>query len=400
MKLSSQDESFRDEVRTFLNNSLTPDLRARAARQTGVYAEGLLAKEWQRVLHAKGWAAPNWPAEHGGTGWTPIQRYIFAREASLAGAPRLPGMGLQMCGPVIMAHGTAEQQAHHLPRILSGENYWCQGYSEPGAGSDLAAIATRATRDGLDYVVTGSKIWTTHAQYANWIFLLVRTDPNSKKQAGISFLLSPLDVPGIEIRPIRSMSGEHEVNAIFFDEVRVPVTNLVGAENDGWAIAKHLLKFERFGGSAGGRLAAALANLQQLALEQSGSGRDRFVAQEDWFRDRFAELEIEALSIDWMEQNIISRVAVGAAVDDSSSSMIKLLSSELTQRIAQLSVEVLGNRSSVDYRIALEDVTVDTDLSPLQLTATARYLNSRAATIFGGTSEIQRNIIARTALGL
>ena len=238
--LSPEDLAFRDEVRTFLDAKFSPELRELSARQAGVFAEGELARRWHRILYEQGWIAPLWPTEYGGTGWTGAQREIFQAECAKVGTPSLPAMGLSLCAPVIMKFGSEAQKAYFLPRILSNEHYWCQGYSEPQSGSDLASLQTRAMRDGADYVVNGSKIWTTHAHYANWIFLLVRTSTEGKQQQGISFLVSPMDAPGITVRPIISMSGDHEVNQVFFDNVRIPVANRMGEENQGWTVAKYL----------------------------------------------------------------------------------------------------------------------------------------------------------------
>src|SRR5437764_2585735 len=258
MDAARDDLAFREEVRSFLEAALTPDIRTAQARQAGVFSEGELCRRWHKVLYEQGWVAPSWPAEYGGPGWSPMQRFIFADECARANAPVLPAMGLQMCGPVLMRYGTPEQKAFFLPRMLSGEHYWCQGYSEPQSGSDLASLQTRAVRDGDDYVVSGTKLWTTHAHFANWMFLLVRTDPDVKPQAGISFLLTPMDAPGLSVRPIISISGEHEINQVFFDDVRVPAANLVGEENQGWSVAKYLLEFERGAGAQAARLKTML----------------------------------------------------------------------------------------------------------------------------------------------
>ena len=243
---------FRAEVRDFLDANLTGELRDGAARATSVFVDPSVTLPWQAILHARGWAAPDWPAEHGGPGWDDMQRYIFAAECARAGAPSLAPMGLKMVAPVIMHYGTPEQKAHYLPRILSGEDYWCQGFSEPGAGSDLASLQLRAVPDGDDYVLNGSKIWTTHAHFANRMFCLVRTSSEGKPQAGISFLLLDMASPGITVKPIRTLGGDHEFNQVFFDDVRVPQANRLGAENEGWSVAKHLLTFERGGKYAPG----------------------------------------------------------------------------------------------------------------------------------------------------
>lgn len=398
--LTQEDQQFREEVRTFLADRYTPELRAAAARQAGVFAEGELAREWHRILYEQGWVAPSWPVEHGGTGWSPMQRYLYDRECGLAGTPSLPAMGLQMCGPVIMGYGTQAQKDYFLPRILSGEHYWCQGYSEPGAGSDLASLKTRAVRDGDDYVVNGTKIWTTHAHNANWMFLLARTASEGRPQAGISFLLTPMDVDGLSVMPIISMSGEHEVNQCFFDNVRIPVSQRVGGENEGWTVAKYLLEFERGGGSAAGRLGAQLRKLGRIARAEIGED-GRPLWEDPGFRSRIAQLETEVLAIEWTELRGIAGRTAGEAAGDANASMLKLIVSEATQKISELTVEALGQRGAVDQRDALGMFANGAGIgAPYALTPTARYLNARAATIFGGSSEVQRNILAKAALGL
>lgn len=398
--LTPEDRAFEAEVRAFLAEKFTPLLREAAAKQAGVFAEGALVREWHRILFEQGWIAPTWPKEYGGPGWTAMQRYIFDRECGLAGTPSLAGMGLALCGPVIMEFGTPEQKDFFLPPMLSGEHYWCQGYSEPGSGSDLASLKTRAERDGDDYVVNGSKIWTTHAHEANWIFLLVRTASDGPKQAGISFLLAPMDSPGLTVTPILSMSGEHEVNQVFLDNVRVPVANRVGEENQGWTIAKYLLTFERGGGSAAGRLNAQLARLKQIAREQPGDTGGTLWDDES-FRHRILRLETEVMAIDWTERRQIAGRGTGEVTSNVTASILKLTVSEATQKLAQLTSEALGPHAAADQRHALGMTANEPPIGPAHgLTATARYLNSRAATIFGGSSEVQRNIIARAGLGL
>ena len=398
--LSAADLAFRDEVRAFLDEALRPELRAANKRQAGVFADGELCKRWHRVLYEKGWVAPSWPKEYGGPGWTPMQRYIFGDECARADAPVLPAMGLQMCGPVLMHYGTEEQKAFFLPRMLSGEHYWCQGYSEPQSGSDLASLQTRAVRDGDDYVVNGSKIWTTHAQYANWIFLLVRTATEGKPQAGISFLVTPLDAPGISVKPIISISGEHEVNQVFFDDVRIPVANLVGAENQGWTVAKYLLEFERGGGAAARRLRVMLREALEIARAQGGDQGGSLWSDQPSFRRRLARLEIELEALDYAERETAAKLSAGRSVGDATASSLKLTVSTLLQRITELSLEGLGVYAAADQRAALghgaNDATVGPDYA---LSPTAKYLNSRAATIYGGSQEIQHNILARLLLG-
>jgi acyl-CoA dehydrogenase len=397
--LEPADREFEAEVRTFLAASFTPALRGAAARQAGVFAEAELARSWHRVLFERGWIAPSWPIEHGGTGWSAMQRYIFERECGIAGTPMLPAMGLSMCGPVLMRFGTAPQKEFFLPKILSGEHYWCQGYSETGAGSDLASLQTMAEQDGDDYVVNGSKIWTTHAHEANWMFLLVRTARDRKPQSAISFLLTPMDVPGLTVTPIRSMSGEHEINQCFFDDVRIPLANRVGAENAGWTVAKYLLEFER-GGSAAGRLLASYRRLMTSARQESDDCGGT-LWEDPLFRDRIMRLETRVLALDWMERRFVSAQRVDGGVGADRASLFKLLVSEASQDLAELNLEALGVRSGIDQHRALGINPTEAGHGPAHaLLPAAIYLNSRAATIFGGSSEIQKNIVAKMALGL
>lgn len=400
LDLAPHDLAFRDRVRTFLDEKFTPELREAASRQTGVFSEGELARCWHAILSAQGWVAPAWPREHGGPGWTHVQRYLFDSECALAGTPALPAMGLQLCGPVLMGYGTAEQKAYFLPRILSGEHYWCQGYSEPQSGSDLASLQTRAVRDGDHYVVTGSKLWTTHAQYANWMFLLVRTSDAGKPQSGITFLLTPMDTPGIKVQPIISISGEHEINQVFLDEVRVPVANRVGEENQGWTVAKYLLEFERGGGAWSSRIKGLLRQLKVIAAAETADDGGPLAADAG-FRRRIAELEAEVMAVDFTERRVVSGLSTGSNAGDAVASMLKLKGSETQQKVTELLVEALAHYGRPDQRHSLGVHASGAPTGPdYARTPVARYLNARASTIFGGSSEIQRNILARTALGL
>lgn len=398
LELSAQDHAFRQEVRAFLDEAFTLDLRAAMERQAGVFAEAAVNRRWQRALHAKGWVAPDWPAEHGGTGWSAVQRYIFDTECALAGTPALPAMGLQMCAPVIMRYGTPAQQEFHLPRILSGEHYWCQGYSEPGSGSDLASLQCRAERDSDHYVVNGSKIWATHAHFANWMFLLVRTATGGKPQAGITFLLLDMATPGLRITPIISMSGEHEVNQVFFDNVRIPVANRMGEENDGWTVAKYLLEFER-GGAYAARIFGLLRAIKEVAaLERDGGAP---LLNDAAFRRKLIEVEVATLAVDMTERRVISQVSTGSSAGNEAASMLKLKGTETLQLATELALEAIAHYAQPDQRSALGEGANESPIGPnYAATITARYLNTRAATIYGGSSEIQRNILARAALAL
>jgi alkylation response protein AidB-like acyl-CoA dehydrogenase len=389
---------FRAEVRAFLGEALTPELRAWSARQAGVFAEPELARVWHRILYDKGWIAPAWPEAWGGTGWTPQERLIFETECALAGAPALPAMGLQMCGPVLIMRGTQAQKDYFLPRILSGEHYWCQGYSEPQSGSDLASIRCRAVRDGDDYVIDGDKIWTTHAHAANWIFVLVRTGAGGRPQEGITFLLVPLDSPGVTVRPILSMSGEHEVNQVFFDGVRTPATNRVGEENEGWAVAKELLEFER-----GGPFACARAlRILPLVIAQAKAYRvgGRSLHDDPAFQRDLSLLEIELAATEWTQRRVVASLDAGEPVGVAAS-ILKLKATECFERATELGLQTLGPYAAADQRRGLETGAPGDIAGPTGgLTFAARYMNGQAISIFGGASEIQRNILAKAALGL
>jgi alkylation response protein AidB-like acyl-CoA dehydrogenase len=399
LALAPSDLAFQEEVRAFLAEAFTPDLRAATRKQAGAFAEATVNQRWQNALHKKGWVAPSWPKEYGGTGWSVVQRYIFDTECAEAGTPALPAMGIQMCGPVIMRFGTDEQKAFFLPRILSGEHYWCQGYSEPGSGSDLASLQCKAVRDGDDYVVNGTKIWTTHAQYANWMFLLVRTDNSGKPQAGITFLVMDMKTPGITIKPIITMSGEHEVNQVFFDNVRIPVANRMGAENDGWTVAKYLLEFER-GHAFASRIRGMMRQARTIAeAERAGDGRSLW--EDAAFRGKYSEADIAVSAVDFTERRVISQLSQGGSTGDSAASMLKLKGTETMQIATELALEALGFYAQPDQRAALGEGANESPIGPdYGTTITARYLNTRAATIYGGSSEVQRNILARLALGL
>ncbi len=376
--LNEAEREFRDEVRAFLDAKLTEPMRAGARATTGVFAEPEVAGPWHRALHEQGWAAYSWPAEHGGPGWTPMQRWIFEKETARAHAPALPGMSLKLVGPVLYTFGSQAQKDRFLPRILSGEDFWAQGFSEPGSGSDLASLRTRAVREGDEYVVNGQKIWTTQAQFANWVFTLVRTDPDVKPQRGISFLLIPIDTPGLEVRPIISASGAHELNEVFFEDVRVPVTNLVGEEGQGWTIAKFLLQNERGGTSF------APAIIERLRAVTKGIDADDAL-----LRDRATRIRLDAEALEITELRTLIEVAQGAPPAQRSL-VTKLVASELIQAIDELAID-----AGLPDALALPQ---DGEAAPPEQLAAARYLDSRAWTIFGGTSEIQLDIIAADLL--
>ena len=398
LELSPKELAFRDAVRAFLDTALAPELREAGRRMTSVFIDKRYSLAWQRILHAKGWAAPSWPKEYGGTGWSDMQRYIFAAECARAGAPALAPMGLRMVGPCIMRYGTEAQKAHYLPRILSGEDYWCQGSSEPGSGSELASLHLRAASDGDDYVLNGSKIWTTHAHWANRMFCLVRTNSGGKPQAGITFLLLDMATPGITVKPIVTLAGEHEVNQVFFDDVRVPKSGRLGAENDGWTVAKYLLEFERGGGSGAG-LKIALQRIRALANVQCGDDGACLI-EDDTFASRLASAAIAVEAIAMTEHRVMSALSAGKNPGPASS-MLKMQGTEAMQRLDELAIEALGAYAAVDQPQArLPGANVAPIGPPEGLLAMARYLNNRAASIYGGSNEIQRDIVARLVLGL
>ncbi len=391
LDLTPQDIEFRDEVRAFLRENLTPDLAAAGRLATSVFIEPEYTLPWQRILHRKGWVAPNWPREYGGTGWDEMQRYIWASECALAGAPGVAPMGLGMVGPCIIGYGTPEQKAHYLPRLLAGEDYWCQGYSEPGSGSDLASLQLRAVSDGDEYVLNGTKIWTTHAHHANKMFCLVRTDTEAKPQLGITFLLLDMATPGIKVDPIITLAGEHELNQVFFDDVRVPKSGRLGKENDGWSVAKYLLEFERGGGSSAG-LEAGIARLEKLVYANgaSDSGLIR----------RVGELAMRVQAIKTTEQRVLSDLTSGQPPGPAAS-MLKIQRTELMQAIDTVGIEALGEYASPYQPDAWQPGANVPVLGPEALvTGMARYLNNRAGSIYGGSNEVQRNIMAKGVLGL
>jgi alkylation response protein AidB-like acyl-CoA dehydrogenase len=400
MSFSAEDLCFREEVRSFLDDKLNARLREGAANTPSVFTEPDITREWQAILHEKGWLATLWPVEDGGSGFTATQKYIFEKECAIAGAPALPVLGLKLVGPVICKFGTPAQKAHFLPRILSGEDYWCQGYSEPGSGSDLASLKTKAVRQGDKYIVNGSKIWTTHAHHANWIFALVRTNPEAKKQEGISFLLIPMDQPGIAVSPIVTMANDHEVNATFFDNAESGVENLIGAEGQGWTIAKYLLENERGGSCAAPSL---LAEIERIAChaKSEASGVNGAMIHDPVFAGRLARLRLEAQAFEVTELRILAELVKGRPAGPQTS-LIKLVSSNLRQSINTLAVDLFGYdglQLPVERPLYGNEAPEPIGSRAAQL-AMPTYLNGRAWTIFGGSDEVQKTIIAKQVFGL
>ena len=401
LALSKDDLAFRDEVRTFLDAELPEELRRATRRMTSVYADVETMRHWQGILLRRGWVAPAWPQKYGGCGWPAHRRYIFAAELAAADAPPLSPMGLSMCGPVLIGHGTEAQKSFYLPRILSGEDFWCQGYSEPGAGSDLAALQMKAIDAGDHWVCTGRKMWTTHANLANRIFCLVRTAEEGRRQNGITFLLMDINVTGVEVRPITMLAGEQIQFEISFQDVAVPKSNAVGQVGQGWRVAKDLLQFERGGSAAAPGIRARLARVRMLA-DRCG------LAQDQDFACKLAGVEIAVSALEMTERRVVAASSFGAPLDIEAS-MLKIGSSELSQRVTELAIEVAGIYAgpvqSADVCAGGAIVIPHTEdvgsIGPEGVAPTGpRYFNERAGSIYAGSNEIQRNIIAKGRLGL
>ena len=393
LSFSPEDEAFRTELRQWLKDSVPAELTQKVA--AGAELGKAELESWHALLNQKGWLAGGWPAEYGGAGWNPVQRYIFEEECCRVHAPRVVPFGINMLGPVLMAFGSDKQKAYYLPRILSGEDWWCQGYSEPGAGSDLASLRTRAVRDGDHYVVNGQKTWTTLGHYANRIFCLVRTGTEGKPQEGISFLLVDLDTPGIEMRPIRLIEGGHEVNEVFFTDVRVPAENMVGAENQGWTIAKYLLEHERTNIAGVGYSQEAFEQLRRLARSQKRDGRP--LAENMLFATRMAQVEcaLEAMRLTNLRM-LIEAQERGAA--GSAPSMLKIKGTQIRQEINDLARRALGP-AAAPFPSELLDANMPHPAPAEYARAAHAAFNNRKLSIFGGSNEIQREILAKQMLG-
>ncbi len=396
LEFTAEERAFRDEVRAFLRERLPGAVRDKVLGGLELNRDDYLA--WQRALYERGWGGVNWPREFGGTGWNAVQQYIFEEESAEAGAPRLIPFGLKMVAPVLMAFGTPEQQQRFLPPILSSEAWWCQGYSEPGAGSDLASLRTRAVREGEYFVVNGQKTWNTLGHFADWMFCLVRTDPKAKQQSGISFLLIDMKSPGVTVRPIALLDGGvREVNDIFLENVRVPVANLVGEENRGWTYAKFLLGHERTSIAAVGSAKRELARLKRAA---GGEGRDgRSLLDDPLFAARVARIEIDLMALEITNLRVLS--AEGAArAPGPEASILKIKGSEIQQAISELMMHAAGPYA-LPLRLEAMEAGWQSDPASKPLgpsfaaTATSAYLNQRKLSIFGGTNEIQKNIVAK-----
>ena len=396
LEFTADEKRFRDEVRSFLRSHLPKEIGEKVVQGKRLEKADFL--RWHKILHQQGWVAPTWPREFGGTGWTSVQQYIFEEEGADAGAPPLMPFGLRMVAPVIMKFGNKAQQDHYLPRILSGEDWWCQGYSEPGSGSDLASLKMRAERKGDVYVCNGQKTWTTLAQHADMIFCLVRTASDVRAQEGISFLLIDMKTPGITVRPIIMLDGEHEINEVWFENVEVPVANRVGEENKGWTYAKYLLGHERTGNAGVGFCKRWLKELKKMAAAQSANGRP--LLEDARFRDKIAQVEIDLMALE------ITNLRVIAAEQETKgpgpeASMLKVKGSEIQQALTELMMQALGQHAlpwqpeALDYGYRGE--VAGPDFGP---PLTGDYFNYRKASIYAGSNEIQRNIISKMMLGL
>ena len=394
LSYSDEDIAFRDEVRAFLDEKLPKELSEKMAR-----GEELTKADhdlWHGILNDQGWLAPNWPKEYGGAEWNAVQRHIFEEEMAKNNAPRIVPFGLSMLGPVLQKFGSKEQKDYWLPRILSGEDWWCQGYSEPGAGSDLASLKTEAVREGDHYIVNGQKTWTTLGQHANMIFCLVRTDKKAKQQEGISFLLIDIDKPGIEVRPIILLDGGAEVNEVWFTDVKVPVENLVGEENKGWTYAKYLLTHERTNIAGVGFSQAGLASVKRIAKAEMAGGKP--LIQNPHFAARVAQVEIDLMAMSTTNLRIISKAAAGQA-PGVESSMLKVKGTIIRQEINDLARRAAGAYAMPFASEAVEGSNLALPDPHSAGPVAAQYFNNRKLSIFGGSNEIQRQIIAKTMLG-
>jgi alkylation response protein AidB-like acyl-CoA dehydrogenase len=390
LEFTPEELAFREEVRAFCAEKLPADIREKVDLAQPLTKDE--AVRWQKILHAKGWIAPNWPVEYGGTGWTPTQMYIFDDEMGAAGAPPVVPFGLKMVAPVIYTFGNEEQKKRFLPDIAASNVWWCQGYSEPGSGSDLASLTTRAVRDGDHYVVNGTKAWTTLGQHADWIFCLVRTDTNAKKQQGISFLLIDMKTPGVTVHPVITMEGDHEVNETHFEDVRVPVSNRIGEENQGWTYAKYLLTHERTSVANIGNLKRNLRRLRREAAKVKVG--DSVLLETPNFARKVAEVEISIQALEFTALRILSKVARGGA-PGAESSLLKVRGTELQQTMTELMLEASGYEGFAFTPEHGQSVN-----ARWTARTAANYFNFRKVTIYGGSSEVQKNIMTKAILGL
>ena len=400
LNFTAEEQAFRQEVRDFLRAKLPAELSNKVLG--GKRMEKGDFVRWQKILHEQGWGAIAWPKEFGGAGWNAVQKNIFEEECADAGAPMQLPFGLVMVAPVIMAFGNPAQKQRFLPRIIDGTDWWCQGYSEPGSGSDLASLKMRAVREGDHYVVNGQKTWNTLGQHADWIFCLVRTSTEGRQQAGISFLLIDMNTPGIEVRPIIMLDGEHELNEVWFEDVKVPVENLIGEENKGWTYAKFLLGHERTGIAGVGRSKRELKKLKDIARKETANGRP--LIEDQRFRDRIAQVELEIMALEITNLRVISAEGEEKRAPGPEASILKIKGSEIQQLLAELKMQALGHYALPHMHEALDAgwpgdplmATYADHAPPL----TGHYFNYRKTSIYGGSNEIQKNIISQMILGL
>ncbi|MBL6907120.1 acyl-CoA dehydrogenase family protein [Luminiphilus sp.] len=386
--LAAEDLAFRDEVCNFLDTEFDAEMQAhlKSKGTTGMVA-------WQRKLHAKGWVAPNWPEEHGGTGWTATQKYIWESERSLRGIPDVVPFGLVMVANVIMGFGSDEQKEYFLPRILNSDDWWCQGYSEPGSGSDLASLKTKAERDGDDFIINGAKIWTTYAQHADWIFCLVRTDNSGKKQEGITFILVDMKSEGIKVNPIIGIDNEHNLNEVEFNNVRVPAKNVVGEVGKGWTVAKALLAHERTGIAGVADIKRTMRLIKDAAAKETNGGQR--MLDDAGFQQRMADIEVELMALEFTELRTLATMAAGG-FPGPESSLLKIKGTELQQATQELRMELAA------YYQGVLPTNMDPSVLGHEFGSDARraFMYGRAATIYGGSNEVQKNIISKYVLGL
>lgn len=386
---SAEDLEFQQEVRSFFKEEFTEDLQERVRLANDPKN---VAIEWQTKLYKKGWVALDWPKELGGTGWSSVQKFIYETERCDAGAPDVVPFGLKMVGPVIYTFGNDEQKAKFLPRILKSEDWWCQGYSEPGAGSDLAALQTKAVKDGDDYIINGAKVWTTYAQHSDWIFCLVRTGNFEKRQQGISFILIDMKSDGIQVNPIPTIDNKHTLNEVVFENVRVPATNMIGGENQGWTYAKSLLAHERTSIAGVADSKRWLNDIKALAKKQTNA--DGRLYDDPQYQNRLSEIEIELKALEYTELRVIASMSVGGTPGPESS-LLKIKGTEIQQRLQELRMETIGG-----YSGSLTNKDFSSELQKYGSLARQGYMYGRAATIYGGSNEVQRNVIAKAVLGL
>jgi len=399
LSFTEKDNEFRTEVVEFINDNFDADLRSKMAENRNNYLPKEDHVRWQQALSKKGWLTPDWPVEQGGTGWTTTQKYIFETEMANANAPGVIPFGIKMCAPVILKFGTEEQKKRFLPRMVSNEDWWCQGYSEPGSGSDLASLQMKAEDKGDHFLCNGSKIWTTLAQYADWIFCLVRTSSEGKRQEGISFVLIDMKTPGITVDPIQTLDlpieGAQEINQVFFNDVKVPKENLIGEVNKGWTCAKYLLEFER-GNAYAGRLKRGVQKIKDIANKEIDGGEP--VAQNPSFNSKLTKLEIDIMALEMTELRILSKLSSGQNMGPESS-LMKCRGTDLYQEVVSLAFEAVGTYSLpfIPLRPGMNDEPVGSVYSN---GVAPRYYNARKVSIYGGSNEIQRNIMAKLILGL